>query len=66
LANNTGGKAGGEGKIDHGYQELYFTKKTNLKRRKTGPIKRKVFYYLFPVYFYLSLFKSVTKKVFPD
>jgi hypothetical protein len=60
LANDTG-VGGGGGKTDHGYEELYFTKESNLKEGKIGPIECKFFTFCFLSVCYLPLLKSVTK-----
>jgi hypothetical protein len=44
-------------------RNFYFTKESNLKEGKIGPIKRKVFIFFFLSIFYLPLFNSVTKEI---
>jgi hypothetical protein len=50
------------GKTDRGYYKLYFTKESNLKEGKIGPIKSKFFNSFLLSIFYLPLFNSLTKE----
>jgi hypothetical protein len=58
------GEGGGD-KIYQGHEELYFTKESNLKEGKIGPIKRKFLVFFSLSIFYLPLFNSVTEKAIP-